>query len=256
MALVSIITPVYNSSKYIENCIESVKKQDYTEWEHIFVDDCSTDNSVALIEQYACDDSRIKILKLDSNSGPAVARNLAIREAKGRFIAFLDSDDQWLPHKLQRQISFMLNQNVDFCFSSYVQIDGNGREQAIVKAPESVSYNRLLKKNVIGCLTAIYDTKSLGKVYMPLIRKRQDFGLWLKILKKTDKAHSISEPLAKYRVHELSVSANKRSAATYTWKLYREIEHLSLPYACYCFICYALEGLYRSKLSSLFDKRG
>lgn len=254
MVEVSIIMPSYNSERFIESAIQSVVNQTYENWELIIVDDCSSDRTQENVKKFLWN-KKIKIIPLSDNVGPAIARNCAIKEAKGRYIAFLDSDDQWYSEKLEKQLEFMRRENIAFCFSSFEQINEKGKVLRTVNAPNEVTYKQLLKKNVIGCLTAIYDTETLGKVYMPLIRKRQDFGLWLKILKRTEKAFALNEPLAQYRLHEGSISADKRSAAKYTWKLYREVEGLSLPYSCYCFACYALEGLYRSKFSSLLEKR-
>ncbi len=245
--LVSIITPSYNSSRFIAQTIESVISQAYKNWEMIIIDDCSPDNSNEIIKEYIKKDSRIKLIKLEKNSGPAVARNRAIQEAKGRYIAFLDADDLWYPEKLDKQIKFMNENNLSFTYCAYKLIDDEYNNLGIFIPPEKVSYNSILKTNSIGCLTAIYDAKILGKVYMPNILKRQDYGLWLKILKQINTTKGILEPLAIYRLRKNSVSSNKLKAAKFQWKIYREVEQLSLTESIYYFIHYALNGIKKYK---------
>ncbi|WP_415902812.1 glycosyltransferase family 2 protein [Neptuniibacter sp. QD29_5] len=246
MALVSIITPVYNSSDFILDSIKSVVNQTVEDWELILVDDCSSDSTAQIIKNYALTDSRVKFFQLEKNSGAAVARNFAINEARGRYIAFLDSDDLWHEEKLSKQLSFMQDNQVAFTYSSYQQIDEEGNSLSEISVPSKVGYKQLLKTNVIGCLTVIYDTEMIGKHEMPLIRKRQDFGLWLKLLKTVDYAYGIKEPLAFYRVRKGSISSNKLSAAKFTWDLYRKIECLPLHKALYYFSCYAIGGIAKS----------
>jgi len=240
--LVSIITPSYNSEKFISQTIESVLSQTYKNWEMIIVDDCSTDKSREIIEEYTRKDNRIKLIKLDKNRGPAIARNRAIEEAKGRYIAFLDADDLWLPNKLEKQINFMKENNLEFTYSGYMLIDEENNVLGEFIPPKEVTYYSILKTNPIGCLTAIYDTKKLGKIYMPNIIKRQDYGLWLKILKKIKSTKGICETLAVYRIRRNSVSSNKLEAAKYQWKIYREVEQLNLVKSIYYFIHYAYYG--------------
>lgn len=224
--MVSIITPVYNSEKHLADCINSVLIQHYTDWEHILVDDCSTDGSSRIIERYAIQDSRIVYYKLPTNSGPGIARNKAIEMAKGRYIAFLDCDDIWFPQKLERQVDYMQKNDYRFTFTSYVHMDESGRyRDKIVIAPKEVSYKRALFKNPIGCLTAMYDSEFYGKQYMPSIRKRQDYALWLKLLKSSN-AYGIQECLAGYRLQKKSVSSNKLSLIKYEWLIYRKEEKL------------------------------
>lgn len=241
---VSIIMPSFNSSSYISDAIRSVQNQTFKNWELIIVDDCSSDNTFEKVNLFLTD-SRIKFHRLDKNSGAAVARNYAIRKALGRFIAFLDSDDIWLPYKLERQIGFMLKNSIYFSYSSYYKIDDDGNIFREVLVPSKVSYSQLLKTNVIGCLTAVYDTDFFGKVEMPLIRKRQDFGLWLKLLKSVEQAVAVEESLSLYRVRLSSISNNKLDAAKYTWRLYRDVERLSILKCIYYFSFYALGGFFR-----------
>lgn len=243
--MISIITPSYNSEKFISQTIESVICQTYQDWEMIIVDDVSTDNSIVVINKYITLDSRIKLIQLNKNAGAAVARNTAIEMALGRYIAFLDSDDLWLPEKLEKHILFMQQTNYPFTFSSYKKISENGEDYlGTISAPEKINYQELLKTNVIGCLTAIYDTKYFGKVSMPLIRKRQDYGLWLILLKRTDYAYAINEALATYRVRADSISSNKLNTISSIWCLYRDVEHLSILQTTYYFLHYSLNGIY------------
>lgn len=251
MALVSIITPSHNASQFITETIESVFLQSYPDWELIVVDDCSTDNSIDIITSSVKQDARVNLIELEKNSGAAVARNAAIKAAQGRYIAFLDSDDIWLPNKLERQIDYMKKNEIAFSYSAYEKIDETGKVIGNVGVPDKLGYGDLLKVCSIGCLTAIYDTHMIGKVYMPLIRKRQDLGLWLKILKKIPYAYATPGILAQYRVRGDSISANKKVAAQYTWKLYREVEGLSFLRASYYFAHYAVNGVLRTKLPKL-----
>lgn len=251
MVAVSIISPLYNSERFLPRLLCSVKNQSFQDWELIFVDDCSTDKTVEVARALASGDSRIKIIRLLSNSGAAVARNAGIEVARGRYIAFLDSDDAWLPSKLERQIDFMKANDIAFSYCAYEKINEDGTVIGRVGVPPKVSYHGLLKVCVIGCLTAMYDTEKVGKIYMPLIRKRQDLGLWLRILKVIPYAYGLQEVLAQYRVRSDSISANKMGAARYTWKLYREHERLPLLKAIYYFSFYAVNGILRTRYPGL-----
>lgn len=245
MPLVSIITPLFNAEKYIEKTVFSIIEQSYTNWELLIVDDCSRDSSYKVVQKLSEKDKRIKIIKLKKNSGAAVARNTGIENANGRFIAFLDSDDTWHPKKLEKQIKFMLDNQYYFTYTGYHKVDENGAFIKNAKIPKSINYNKLLKTNYIGCLTAMYDSEKLGKVYFPLIRKRQDYALWLKILKIIPDAYGLQEDLANYTVRSDSISANKVNVAKYNWMVYREVEKLSLIHAIYCFVNYAILGILR-----------
>ena len=251
MTQVSIITPSYNCSSFVSETIGSILSQSFTDWELILVDDCSSDNSVEIIQSFVEFDPRIKLIKSSENSGAAVARNKGIESAKGRYITFLDSDDIWLQDKLEKQLSFMKTNQYSFTYAAYNKINEDGQVFERIGVPDRVSYSDLLKMCSIGCLTAMYDTEYFDKVYMPLIRKRQDLGLWLRLLKKTDYAHGLNHALAQYRVREDSISANKASAAKYTWRLYRDVEGLNLFKAIYYFSHYAINGLLRTKFPKI-----
>lgn len=246
--LVSIITPSYNCSKTIVKTIKSVISQSFSDWEMIIVDDNSNDSSCLIIQSFIEQDSRIKLIKQSWNAGPAIVRNIAIEHAQGRFIAFLDSDDQWHSNKLTKQIAFMMEKNIALSYTSYNRLDSTGKILGEYHPKLQVSYNDMLKSNRIGCLTAIYDTDKLGKVYMPNIAKRQDLGLWLKILKNIDYAWGIDDVLADYlAVQPNSVSSDKRTAAKYQWRLYREVEKLNFRESLYYFCFYAYLGFKKSK---------
>jgi len=241
--LISIISPSYNSSKFISASIESVLNQTYNNWELIIIDDLSTDNSNKIIEKYTKRDNRIKLIKLKKNTGPATARNIGIKEANRRYIAFLDSDDMWLSNKLEKQISFMKDNDVYLCYSSYYIIDENKNIKSIFNIPKiKIDYNDLLKSNIIGNLTAIYDTKKIGKLYMKNVG-HEDYTLWLKILRKIDYAYGINEPLAKYTLHSNSISSNKLKSAYWQWKIYRKNEKLNFQKSIYYFIHYCYNGI-------------
>lgn len=247
MPLVTIITPSFNSAKFISYTIASIISQTFKDWELLVIDDCSTDNSLEVITEWCKKDSRINLIQLNENSGAAVARNRGIEAADSRFIAFLDSDDKWLPNKLEKQLEFMQRNNYDFTYTAYNKVKPDGTIIGDMGVPSKLQYSNLLKKCEIGCLTAMYDTARLGKIYMPLIRKRQDLGLWLRILKETKYAYGLNDVLASYTVRDDSISSNKRQAAAYTWKLYRDIEKLPLHKAAYYFSHYAMNGILRTK---------
>jgi glycosyltransferase involved in cell wall biosynthesis len=181
---------------------------------------------------------------LEKNSGPAVARNKGIEEAQGRYIAFLDSDDIWHRDKLEKQLAFMQAKDIAFSFTAYNMIDEkNKRRIAVHNVPENIDYKTLLKSNVIGCSTVIYDTAKIGKIDFPLIQKRQDFALWLKILHTHGTGYGLQEALVDYTLRTDSVSSNRLSAVRYTWRVYREIEKLSFFKALYYFAHYVLRAL-------------
>ncbi|MGE7940064.1 glycosyltransferase family 2 protein [Bacillus paramycoides] len=242
--LVSIVTPSYNASSFIKETIQSVQSQSYTNWEMIIVDDVSKDNTRELIKEEIKKDNRIRLIELQENSGAAIARNTGINNAKGKYVAFLDSDDLWLPEKLEKQVFFMWDNGIAFSFTGYQVMDQDGSPtEKVVHVPEKINYNGLLKNTIIGCLTVMLDVEKLGKVQMPNIRTRQDTATWLKILKQGHYAYGLDEVLSKYRKVENSISSKKFKMAKMNWKLYREIEGLSVPKSAWCFINYALNGV-------------
>jgi len=242
--LVSIITPSYNSSKFMEDCVMSVLSQTYTNWELLIVDDCSKDNSKDIISELVEKDERIKSIFLEKNVGAAEARNIAIRKAKGKYIAFLDSDDLWEPYKLDKQLSFMVENVIAFSFSTYQLMSEDGQIHTnIIKAPEKMTYHSYLKNTIIGCLTVIIDREKTGDFEMPNIRSSHDMALWLLIMKRGFSAYGLDENLAKYRVVSSSNTANKTKAAKEVWDVYRKVEKLNIIYSAYNFFGYAFNAI-------------
>lgn len=245
MKFVSIVTPLHNTENFIEDSIKSVLSQTHTHWEMIIVDDCSTDNSKKLVKTYAEKDSRIKLIALDKNHGPALTRNKAIEKAKGDYIAFLDSDDIWVPTKLEKQLQFMKDHDLAFSYSSYFIINEKDEPLGEFKTKEVITYSSMLKTCSVGCLTAIYDVNKLGKTYMIDIPKGQDYTLWLNIMKRIKKTKGILTPLAYYRIQNISVSSNKLNAIKAQWNIYRKIERFNIFKSAYYFIHYAYYGFFK-----------
>jgi len=241
--LVSIITPCFNSSKFITETINSVIHQSYENWEMIIIDDNSIDESKEVINNCIKGDRRIKLIELQENVGPAIARNKGIEISKGNFIAFLDSDDSWLPSKLKRQILFMQTNSCALSFSSYYIVDENGQKKKFIKAEKIIDHKDLLQRNFIGCLTAMYSVDMLGKVYFPIIEKRQDWALWLIITNENRQAYGLDKPLALYRKRKNSLSHNKFKLLKYNWIIYRKIEKLSIFKSVYYFIIWMFYGM-------------
>lgn len=242
--IISIITPNYNSSKFLDDCISSVINQTYQNWEMLIVDDKSTDDSREKILELSKNDSRIKHVFLEENVGAAEARNTAISQSKGRYIAFLDSDDKWHPNKLEEQIIFMKNNNIAFSFSNYEVVSEDGREIInLVRVPEKITYSSYLRNTIIGCLTVILDKKAIGDFRMPDLRSSHDMALWLLIMKRGFDAYGLNKNLAQYRLVSTSNTSDKFKAAREVWKVYREQEKLNFIYSLYCFIGYAFNAL-------------
>lgn len=227
--LVSIITPTYNCAKFIARTIDSVQAQTYHDWEMIIVDDCSQDNTKEIVEAYMRNDSRIQYHLLEMNSGAAVARTTAMKLAKGSYMAFLDSDDIWVPNKLELQLKWMCDNGYAFSCTAYEQIDEEDRLlNRIIKTIKKTDYNRLLLDCPVGNSTVMYDVEKMGKFEVPKIRKRNDDALWLQMLKKEKYIWGMPDVLMKYRIRQNSISSNKFKVIKYHWILYREIENLSV----------------------------
>ena len=246
--LVTIVTPSYNSEKYIAQTIASVRAQTYPNWEMVIVDDCSTDGTCSVIESFAAQDSRIILLKQDKNAGAGAARTRAVMEGHGRFVSYLDADDIWKPDKLEKQLSFMLSNGYDFSCTSYEVINDRGEKlNKQVHMMPKADYIGFLTNNLLQTVGIMVDTKTVDRnlLRMPDLRRRQDAATWLQILKAGHPCYGLDEILAEYRRAEGSLSSNKFQAAKGVWKLYREIEHLSLPFSCYCFIRYAVLAVWK-----------
>ena len=221
---VSVIMPSYNTGKMICESIDSILSQTYNNIELLISDDHSSDaETIRILKEYALKDSRVKVFFLERNGGAGVARNNSIQQATGRYIAFCDSDDRWLPEKLERQIAFMKEKDCCLSFTSYFTCTYEGTINGKVIVPKTLSLLQEKRDNKIGCLTAIYDTSKYGKFYMPTIRKRQDWALFLNILKKCQLAYAIQEPLAIYRDVPGSISSNKLNLIQYNAKVYKVV---------------------------------
>lgn len=239
--LVSVIMPTYNCGKYILQSLDSVIAQTITDWEVQIVDDCSTDNTSEILCPYLEKYPNIHYYILKKNSGPAVARTEGIRRATGKYIAFLDSDDLWEPTKLEKQIAFMEKNEIYFSCTGYRQIDVNGEDLHIAMVPpKKIDYKKCIRlSNPIGNLTVIYNQEVLGKFEVPQIKKRNDFALWLQILKKIKYCYGMDEILGKYRLGRAdSVSHNKLAQAKFHWQLYHQIEKHSVIRSCFEIFCW------------------
>ena len=247
--MISIVTPVYNAAAFIRQTMEMVQAQTYTDWELILVDDGSKDNSCEVIESYLKEnpDERIRLIKKEKNEGAALSRNRGIKEAKGRYIAFLDADDVWLSHKLQRQMEFMKKTDAGFVFSAYEFGDedavGTGR---IVHVPESLTYKKALSRTVIFTTTVLLDTTKVSKdlIYMPNVPS-EDSATWWQILRNGHVARGLDEVLAIYRRPGKSLSSNKLKAIQRIWYLYRKVEKLSFVQSAFCFVGWAYRATVR-----------
>lgn len=242
-ALVSIITPTFNSAKYIAETIQSVQNQTYSNWEMIIVDDASSDETITVIEKVQENDSRIILVRQKNNVGPAITRNTGIQKASGKFMTFLDADDIWFEDFIENSIKTIQKTGISFVFSSYRRAN---EELEFVYSdfivPQKVTYTDILKTNSISCLTAFLDIEALGKKEMPIIHKRQDMGLWLKYLKEIPFAYGIQEPKAIYRIRKNSLSRKKSDLIKYQWQFYREVEKLSVFESLYYLIQWAIRG--------------
>lgn len=230
--MVSVIMPSYNTAEYIAESIQSVLNQTYTNWELIIVDDCSTDNTDETVEPYLRD-SRIFYLKNDKNSGAAVSRNRALREAKGKWIAFLDSDDLWLPEKLEKQIAFMENNGYHFSCTSYIEIDEESKPNGkCVTGPKRITKHGMYNYCWLGCLTVMYDAEYVGLIQIADIKKNNDYAMWLKVCKKAD-CYLLNQVLGEYRRGRAgSVSSHSiKTMIKWHYKLFREAEGQNIVFA-------------------------
>lgn len=222
--LVSVIMPTYNEAHFLPESIECVLCQTYTNLELLITDDCSTNTEIrSLLLSYAARDKRVRVFFHDTNKGTGHARNNSIAEAKGRYIAFCDSDDRWTKDKLEKQVAFMKEYGACLTYTSYYQCDTQGKVYGLVRAPKRITFNQLKRDNKIGCLTAMYDVTICGKIFMPTLRKRQDWGFFLQILKEHRVAYGMREPLAYYRRRSDSISTRKCSLIKYNMQVYKKV---------------------------------
>jgi glycosyltransferase involved in cell wall biosynthesis len=232
--LVSVITPCYNGADYITQTIESVLAQTYENWEMIVVDDCSTDSSYDIILKYTEKDARIKLCRMDKNRGAAQARNKAIELSKGDYLAFLDSDDLWFPDKIEKQLQFMINNDCDFSFTEYEQVDDKNKLLSIARVTKKISYKKMLLHCFTGCSTVMYKQNLNDKIYGPLITSCNDYALFLRILQHTRNARGYPECLTKYRIRKGSLSRNKIKKMKSYFDLMINYEHINIFFMFLC----------------------
>ena len=244
--LVSVIIPVHNAERFIEDTIASVKSQSYENWEVILVDDASEDGSARVIGKYL-DDPRFRLVSLEKKSGPANARNEGLDAAKGRFIAFLDADDIWFPDKLSVQLKFMEEHDCPFSFTSYEYATPDGVGVAkIVRVPARITYREAIKNTTIFTSTVIFDRDKLDEslMRMPDVPS-EDSATWWQVLRSGITGYGLTEPKTLYRRSDGTLSSNKITAIKRVWNLYRNVEHFNVFYSAYCFFFYAVNAVFR-----------
>ena len=250
MPEVSIITPVFNSSKFLEETIASVLNQTFTDWEWMITDDKSTDNSVEIIQKI--NDSRIQLILSDKNGGAGHARNLSLKQASGRFITFLDADDFWEPNFLEEMISFMKKENTELAYSNYARCDENLNPVIDdFKADKPVTFYNLLKTCRLSLLSSMYDSQKVGKEYFPEGSKREDHVMWLNLLKKIPVGKPLPKTMAKYRMHQSSISRKKSNIVKDQYLVYKDYMNFSTVKSLYYTANWALNGF--MKYSKLFN---
>lgn len=240
---VVVVMPVFNSDRFVVDSINSILKQTVLDLTLYVVDDASTDRSFHLINYLIKSDKRIRAIRLERKSGAVIARNSALELAASRYIAFCDSDDIWMPDKLEKQLRAIKGSGHGICCTAYTRIDEEGREfGGVVEPPAVIDYSRLLRSNCIGMSTALIDTHICGEIRLPNIARRQDYALWLQLTRQGHTALGLSEPLVQYRVHSGSLSSNKFKAAYYHWKVLRNLEKVPLPQALRYFSQYLFDA--------------
>ena len=254
--LVSVIMPTYNSGKFLSRTIDSILGQTYQNWELLISDDGSTDEqTLQMLKDYSEKDKRVRVNYLKGNNGPGCARNDGIKRANGRYIAFCDSDDRWFPEKLEKQIALMQEKGCALSCTSYITCDINDKVTGIVIAPSIITFTMMKHDNKVGCSSAIYDTQLLGgKMYMPTIRKRQDWALFLSILQKKNPAYALVEPQGYYRRHNDSISSQKFSLIKYNVRVYEMVlgypKWKAYPYFLFVFLPSYFKKVIKRRLDS------
>ena len=248
-ALVSIIMPAYNAAEYICDSINSVKAQTYQNWELLITEDYSTDETRVILASAIADDDRIKVFYNKQNSGAAASRNCSLANANGRYIAFLDADDLWLPDKLEKQLAFMQSNSVAMCYTSYETIEADGRYRNTIHVPNKTNYKDFLKRPLTCSHTIMFDLNYIDKSWlvMPNIKRGQDGATWCQVLKHGICGYGLDIVLAKNRKHADSLSSNKFSAIKRAWYSLRKVENQSLPKAAYYFVFYAFNAVKKRK---------
>jgi teichuronic acid biosynthesis glycosyltransferase TuaG len=245
---VSIITPAYNAGRYVGDAIESVRRQQYRDWEMLVIDDCSCDDTRELVRSFSRIDERVRLIVQATNGGPARARQAGLDAARGRYIAFLDSDDYWLPRKLERQVSFMQERDAAISFTQFRRVSADGsRIGKLIEVPSQLDYHQLLCNTAMATSTVVIDRLKTGPFCMTTTYY-DDFVLWLEILRRGFVAHGLQEDLMRYRIASGSWSRNKLRSALWVWRTYQKVEKLSVPYSAWCFASYVWNAVskYRS----------
>lgn len=244
---VSIVMPSYNCGRFVEECIRSVQSQTYQNWELIFLDDCSNDDTVKKVLELVKEDSRIHLYQNVANSGAAVARNNALQKAKGRWVAFLDSDDIWEPTKLEKQITFMEEHGYVFSYTRYQEIDEDSKDTGIVvSGPKHVTKAGMYAFCWLGCLTVMYDREKIGLIQIVDIKKNNDYAMWLKVIKKAD-CYLLDECLAKYRRGRSGSISNHNNVALIKWhyKMFRDSEGMNSVSSAFMTCINIVCGIYK-----------
>ncbi len=243
--LVSIIIPLYGCEAYLRETLDSVVAQTFTDWEAILINDCSPDNSLDIANEYAAKDIRFRVYSHEVNGGAHIARNTALEKVRGRYISYLDSDDVWMPEKLQLQLEFMQKNNVFACITGYQTIEEDGTYRNTVKVPARTGYKQMLGNTLTCTHTAIFDTSKIDKklLVMPTIGAAEDLATWLTVMKAGFDFYGLDAIMAKYRKHGGSRSSNKIRAMKNTWNIYRNIEKLNIFQSAYYFIGYAYHAV-------------
>jgi glycosyltransferase involved in cell wall biosynthesis len=252
MPSVSIVTPVYNAARWLPETLATVRAQTFSDWEHILVDDGSSDDSLAIVEEAAAADARVRLLRMPQNSGPSAARNQALDSARGRYIAFLDADDLWLPEKLSCSVNWMMAKGYAFIYHDYRHIshDGN-RVGALVVGPEELNLRTLHTRRGAGCLSVVLDSEVIQSFRFPHACNylHEDFCAWLDLVQQGYIGHRLPVDLGRYRLSAQSRSANKLTAALQTWKIYREASKLHPLRAALWWMEYAWNGFWLHRVA-------
>ena len=254
LPLVSIIMPAYNSEKHIRESIESVLSQSMEDWELLVIDDASQDETADIVQGYVHLDKRIRLFKNDRNIGTATSRNIGLDNSKAKWVAFLDSDDIWYSNKLERQLEIAEKEGAELVCSSYCILYENTGKRVNYRIPSKISYEKLLRENIIGCSTVLIRSQLFKNRRFLAESYHEDYVMWLSLLKSGCNAIGCDEVLVEWRSSEIGRSFDKRRAALNRWKIYRSIEHLSLPKACFVFCVYGVRGIKKHK-SSFLNKR-
>lgn len=246
MPKISVITPAYNASEFLSETIESVLKQTFKDWEMIIIDDCSNDNTFEIANNYSKQDSRIKVIKNETNSGVAATRNHGLDVATGEYIAFVDSDDLWLPEKLEKQLSFMEESKYALTYTKFQKYITETKEKSkVIKAPKKMTAKKILGNTAIGCLTVMVNRKMVGDFHMPLLKHTEDNCTWQEILSRGYVAYGMQEVLSLYRISSNSLTSKKSSAAKQQWETYRKYYKFSFIKSFYYFTKYAFNAVIR-----------